>query len=76
MIFAPRSFFCLKSSQRFWPEGAALSIAFLSAFSDAGLIGIKFYIKKATLVGGLSLGRKRPRSALQQSLAALQHMMY
>jgi hypothetical protein len=34
------------------------------------------FIKKAALAGGLSLGRKRPRSALQQSLAALQHMMY
>src|SRR3954470_17380777 len=32
--------------------------------------------KKAALAGGLSLGRKRPRSALQQSLAALQYIMY
>jgi hypothetical protein len=34
------------------------------------------FIKKAALAGGLSLGRKRPRSALQQSLAALQYIMY
>src|SRR3954447_3300339 len=43
--------------------------------ADGYGLGITF-IKKAALAGGLSLGRKRPRSALQQSLAALQYIMY
>jgi hypothetical protein len=54
---------------------SSFSIRYLFAFSYAGPIGESF-VKKAVLAGGLSLGRKCPRSPLQQFLAALQHMMY
>jgi hypothetical protein len=33
------------------------------------------WAKRAVVAHGPSLGRKRPRSALQQSLAALRHIM-
>jgi hypothetical protein len=60
---APSCIIRARSCLRFWPEGAALSIAFLSAFSDAGLIGIKFY-KKSRPCGRPEFREETPKKCV------------